>query len=44
VLADVVAGVVSPGRAQEDYGVVVHETEDGFCLDTAATTAEREQR
>jgi N-methylhydantoinase B len=40
VLADVVAGLVSPGHARDAYGVVV----DGERVDEAATTALRAAR
>jgi N-methylhydantoinase B len=46
VLADVVDGYVSVGRARRDYGVVVEEVDADLAeyrLDTAATAEERER-
>lgn len=44
VLDDVLEGLVSPGRAAADYGVVVHAEPPGFAIDAEATTILRHER
>jgi len=44
VLADVREGYVTRAAAEQDYGVVVSETERGLAIDAAATTRKRSRR